>query len=192
MISEYDYLAKGSWGPGASDQLDRLGVRWLISDKPFAGLPLVAAVPGYYVYERPSSLSAFWTFDPKTGTRARAPVEAVEWGENAVTVKLCTIAAGEELVFAQPSFPGWVAFVDGKKVQLGEQEIFSALPVTGPMHDVTFSYRPQLWPWVGTSLAGCLVAGLAALSWAFPYRMATVAARASAWSRRSGLAYLMR
>jgi hypothetical protein len=190
LISEFAYRSQG-WDPGASDQLNRLGVRWVISDKLIRELPLIEQGLGYFIFERPGALSVFWMLDPNTGTRTPAPVEAVQWGENKVDIRLGPVEAGRKLVFAQPSYPGWVAFADGGKMTIEKEEIFPAIAVTGATRNVTFAYRPLLWPWIGVSLTCVLFAALAALSWAYPRRMTPLVGRMSALSKRTGLARIL-
>jgi hypothetical protein len=192
LISEFDYISRGGWGPGASDSLDRLGVRWVVSEKPIEGLISVGQGPGYFLYERPGSLSAFWTLDPATGTRERAPVEAVEWGANSVKVRLGSIAPGHKLVFAQPAYPGFVAYAGESRVAIGREEIFPAITLDGTVREVTFAYRPVLWPWIALFVVSALVLAAAALSWAYPSAMRPVAQRASRIADRVGIGRVLR
>lgn len=191
LVSEFDYIARGGWGPGASDALDRLGVRWVVSDKPIDGLTSIGQGPGYFLYERPGPLSAFWTLDAATGVRERAPVEAIEWGENSVKVRLGSIAPGRKLVFAQPAYPGFVAYAGENKVGIGREEIFMAITLDGVVREVTFAYRPKLGPWVAISVVSALVLAAAALSWAYPRAMGSVAQRASRIAGRLGIARVL-
>jgi hypothetical protein len=192
LISEFDYISRGGWGPGASDSLDRLGIRWVVSEKPIEGLISVGQGPGYFLYERPGSLSAFWTLDPATGTRERAPVEAVEWGANSVKVRLGSIAPGHKLVFAQPAYPGFVAYADESRVAIGREEIFPAITLDGAVREVTFAYRPVLWPWIALFVVSALLLAAAALSWAYPSAMRPVTQRASRIADRLGIGRVLR
>ena len=143
LVPLFDYLSRG-WGPVVSTELDRLGVRWIASDHPIEGLKLSGQGSGYWLYERPNALSVLWTRGPGPNQRARAPVTAVQWGRNAVRFTLASLPAGTRLVFAQPAYPGWKAWVDGRKAQIGKEEIFSAVTLPANAKTVEFAYRPSV------------------------------------------------
>ncbi len=154
MVSLYDFLSRG-WGPGASMPLDRLGVRWVISDHPIDGLILREQGPGYRVYERPGSLSVLWTL-AADGARRRAPVTGARWRGDSVGFDLAPLPVATTLVFAQPWYPGWRASVDGRATAIGHEEIFSAIALPPGSRHVVFAYRPDLRPAAALTLAACL------------------------------------
>ena len=148
LTSLFDYVSPG-WDPASSTQLDRLGVRWVISDHAIDGLALRAQGPGFRIYERPHALSVLWIKGAGNDRRA-APVEQARWRPNAVSFEIAPLPAGTRLVFAQPAYPGWVALVDGRPVASGREEIFAAITLPAGAREITFAYRPSL-------LAGKLV-----------------------------------
>ncbi len=155
LVPLFDLLSR-NWGPVASPGLDRLGVRWVVSDHPIDELPLVEQGRGYRIYERPGALSVLW-IDGIAGTPPRrAPVRAADWTSNRVRFSLQPLPAGTRLVFAQPFYPGWQARVDGHRVAIGHDDIFPAVVVPAGARVLEFAYRPSL-------LAGKLLTAFATL-----------------------------
>lgn len=154
LVPLFDFLSLG-WGPAASMPLDRLGVRWVVSDHPIDGLALRAQGPGYRIYERPGSLSVLWTL-AADGTRRRAPVTGARWGANEVAFQLAPLPRSTRLVFAQPVYPGWQASVDGHATTIDREEIFSAIALPPGSRAVVFAYRPDLRPAGALTLAALL------------------------------------
>ncbi len=143
LVPLFDDLSR-NWGPVVSPGLDRLGVRWLVSDHPIDGLPLVGQGRGYRIYERPGALSVLW-IDATAGTPPRrAPVLAADWTANRVRFTLRPLPAGTRLVFAQPSYPGWQARVDGRRIATGREDIFPAVVLPAGARVLEFAYRPSL------------------------------------------------
>ncbi len=143
LVPLFDDLSR-NWGPVASPGLDRLGVRWLLSDHPIDGLPLVEQGPGYRIYERPGALSVLWIDGTGDTPPRRAPVLAADWTANRVRFTLQPLPAGTRLVFAQPSYPGWQARVDGRRTVTGREDIFPAVVLPAGARVLEFAYRPSL------------------------------------------------
>ncbi len=154
LVPLFDLLSR-NWGPAASPGLDRLGVRWVVSDHPIDGLPLVEQGRGYRIYERPGALSVLW-IDGTADAPRRAPVRAADWTSNRVRFSLQPLPADTRMVFAQPFYPGWQARVDGHRVAIGRDDIFPAVVVPAGAHMLEFAYRPSL-------LAGKLLTAFATL-----------------------------
>ncbi len=142
LVPLFDLLSR-NWGPVASPGLDRLGVRWLLSDHPIDGLPLVGQGPGYRIYERPGARAVLWRA-ATGGPPRRAPVRAADWTPNRVCFTLRPLPAGTRLVFAQPFYPGWQARVDGRRVAIGRDDIFPAVVLPAGARVLEFAYRPPL------------------------------------------------
>ncbi len=155
LVPLFDYLSR-DWGPVASPGLDRLGVRWLVSDHSIDGLPLVEQGRNYRIYQRPGALSVLWIEGTGGTPPRRAPVLAVDWTTNRVRFTLSPLPSGTRLVFAQPAYPGWQARVDGRRVALGREDIFPAVVLPTQARVLEFAYRPPL-------LAGKLLTTLAVL-----------------------------
>ena len=164
LVSLFDYISPG-WGPVQSTQLDRLGVRWLVSDHPIDGLPLRAHGTGYRIYERPGSLSVLWIRQAGPDARRPAPVEHARWEPDRVSFDIGALPAGTRLVFAQPSYPGWRAWVDGRAVALEREEIFPAIVLPANAHQIVFAYRPTLRAGKLVTLVCCLILAAAVAGW---------------------------
>lgn len=141
LQSFFDFLSQ-DWTYATSQSLDELGARWVLSGKPLDGMALVERGDGYYLYERPTRLSVLWA--EHDGVRERVPVERVQWQDNRVTFWLGPDEASRQVVFAQPVYPGWEAFVDQKPAALDRKDIFMAVDVPGGTHEIEFIYRPRL------------------------------------------------
>ena len=175
LVPLFDVLSR-DWGPVASPGLDRLGVRWLVSDHPIAGLPLVEQGRGYRIYQRPGALSVLW-IDGKGAPPRRAPVLAADWVNDRVRFTLSPLPAGTRLVFAQPAYPGWQARVDGSRVAIGREDIFPAIVLPATARVLEFAYRPSLLAGkLLTALAGLILLGSVAAS-----RIAFRSRSLSAW-----------
>ncbi len=164
LVAVFDDLSR-NWGPVVSPGLDRLGVRWLLSDHPIDGLPLVGQGRGYRIYERPGALSVLWIDGVGSAPPRRAPVLAADWSANRVRFTLRPLPAGTRLVFAQPVYPGWQARVDGRRVQIGREDIFPAVVVPAGSRVLEFAYQPSLLTAeLLTALAVLVLAGSLAAS----------------------------
>jgi len=124
-----------------SPAYDELGVRWVISDSSLEGMTLIEKGVGYYLYERPNRLSVLWT-ENKGGAREPMPVEKARWEDNDVKFRLKPDAAPHRVVFAQPIYPGWQAFVDERPVPLHQTDIFMAVDAPAGSRQIEFTYRP--------------------------------------------------
>ncbi len=155
LVPLFDLLSR-NWGPVASPGLDRLGVRWVVSDHPIDGLPLVEQGRGYRIYERPGALSVLWIDGAAGEPPRRAPVLGADWTANRVRFSLQPLPAGTRVVFAQPFYPGWQARVDGHRVAIGHDDIFPAVVLPANARVLEFAYRPSL-------LAGKLLTAFAVL-----------------------------
>jgi hypothetical protein len=99
---------------------------------------------GAILYERPHALPIFQELRPDGSYRA-FPVEKVIWEREQVTVRLH--AHGNAiLVMAQPYFPGWQAFADGRPIPLIRVDIsFPGVRLQGKEREILFRYNPKLW-----------------------------------------------
>lgn len=150
QISYFDYLC-ADWNP-ESESFRRLGMRYLVTQKPRPGLETVAKAGDIYVQERTDYLGVFYLL--QQGLPKRLDLEKVSWGENSVRLSLPAGHAGGVLVFAQPHYPGWRARVDGESRKLEKEGIFEAVRLAPSDKVVEFSYRPAwLWPSVAAALA---------------------------------------
>jgi hypothetical protein len=67
-------------------------------------------------------------------------------------------ASPQKLVFAMPFYPGWKAWVNGRRVELGRTDgVFQEadLPAgpPGSLWILDFRFRPTLWPWLALANA---------------------------------------
>jgi hypothetical protein len=155
LRSLFDFISR-DWSFATSQSFDELGVRWVLSEKPLEGMRLTDRGDKYFIYERPVRLSVLWA---ETGNiRQRASVERVRWQTNRVTFWLSSQKTAQRLVFAQPTYPGWQAFVDGKRAALQQEDIFMAVDVSAEARKIEFVYRPKV-------LAPLGLTGLALLFW---------------------------
>lgn len=139
-----------------SAPIDHLGVKWIVTNKPVENFPIVYQNDDYIIQERPTALPVFWFYDAATGKQTPAPIENIHWGQNSVQLEPHNHPAGL-LVFAQPSYPGWVAFIDNKKVKIREHGIFLAIEVPENSKSITFSYAPKLTRWLIITISAFLL-----------------------------------
>ncbi len=156
--SYYDFFSKDST---LSDKtMDLLGVRYLITDHIVSGLPLLAKSSGIYIQERRSALPIFWLLDA-SGKHERI-ASSIDWKENSARVFLLPLKKGR-LIFSQPIYPGWCAYVDGIKREITPFEIFNSIQLSKDDRVVYFIYSPSwLLPFGSVSLF-TLASGIFAL-----------------------------
>jgi hypothetical protein len=155
LRSLFDFIAK-DWTFATSRSFDELGTRWVLSERPLEKMTLINSGDGYYIYERSIRLSVLWT--EANDIQRRVPVERVRWQENRVTFWLDPEKEPKQIVFAQPTYPGWQALVDGVPAALEQKDIFMAVDVPAGARKIEFIYRPKL-------TAPLAVTGIALFLW---------------------------
>ena len=84
----------------------------------------------------------------KSGGRVPAPVEDLDWRTNSVTLRLEKHTSGS-LVFSQPVYPGWLAYVDDQPREISKYEIFTRIDLYPGDQVVRFEYSPWFFPLLG-------------------------------------------
>ena len=142
-----------------------LGIRYTIARAP--ANPSQRAVfqsrSGLNVYQDPRIADPLWAVHdaPCAGAdrlrmAARVP--------NAFAIE-ADLACPGLVVEGDPYFPGWRAWVDGKRVPIRESEgVVRAVPVEAGSHRIEFRYVPgSVWWGAGLSVIGLLTAALASV-----------------------------
>ncbi len=150
----FDFVTPALADP-MSPRQDLLGVRYVVSPVTL-GLPLVLQEGNLFLYERPLATPIFYAA-AEDSSLLPAPIERVSWGENSVTLELAGDFA-EILTFAQPNYPGWIVYVDGRRRDLLELGLFQGVRLEPGDRRVTFSYRPRLF-YVGLALGAIPICG---------------------------------
>jgi hypothetical protein len=117
-----DYYAK--WNDPASPLLDRLGVRWIVSDRELANRPLVYAGRDGFIYANPSAKPRFFSDGAEV---------AVEGNRVVVNARMHALVKS-----SVAAFPGWKANV----VLFEADGPFLAFLVPPGRHVIELSYRP--------------------------------------------------
>jgi len=159
LISYVDFIGR-DWTYSTSRSFDELGARWVVSNKPMENLRLLERGDGYFLYERPNALSVLWMKE-NSGPK-RAPVQRVSWFHNSVIFWLTPDSTPHRVIFSQPSYPSWKAYVDGKETAIGSEDIFPAVDLPLGARKIEFDYRPNLLIPILITLLG-LLCWLAAL-----------------------------
>lgn len=144
-IAYYDYLSR-SWAFG-SDEHNRLASRWYVVKKGHQGLRFA---PGgqydlayedekYLVYENPQAYPVLTVKDGDQVTAAT--VTSAVYGANRVRFHV-SVPADAVLTYAQPMYPDWRVYIDGKPSEVIQDDIFIAARITEGEHDVVFLYDP--------------------------------------------------
>ncbi len=137
--SYYDY--RSSISSLNSPKLDLMSIRYILSDEEKPALTLLGTARGIYVYERKSALPIFWNLDSQNLRRHDA-IGTPIWRDNSVSITLSHPLEGS-VVFSQPSFPGWKAFVDGRIRTINTYGIFMSIPVSPGDKLIRLSYSPN-------------------------------------------------
>jgi len=141
-LTDGEPLKQGDFEP-RTERLERLGVRYVVSAYPVGaeGLHLVGTEGDLFLYETQAWRPPAWV-EPVApeGDGNWQPAEVLSRSPNEIRVK----ASGPgELVFAEISYPGWLATVDGEEVPLDEAEgLLRSLPLEAGEHLVRLRYRP--------------------------------------------------
>jgi hypothetical protein len=128
------------------------GARYIVS-RDTLPLPNGSYVEGLYVYELPGAVG-----------RARADRAAIRWvRDEATRVEIeINASAPTSLTLADEDYPGWVASVDGRPVEIQRADrIFRRVAVPAGSHRVTFEFRPAAFR-IGLYLALAVLATCAA------------------------------
>jgi len=136
----FDYLNR-DWNLN-SGNYDKLGAKYILSNIVLDGFKEILSEDGIYLYERPNQLSVFYV---KNGDDL-SPINLsyVGWKQNSVLLKLDNSGNRTgELVFAQPVYPGWNVYVDGKKAILDTTDIFMSVKLSGAEQEIEFKYQPK-------------------------------------------------
>lgn len=176
----YDYLARatGTMGekavleqdvqvpyltPNEAGALDRLNVKYILVPQAFD--PFVAnsryhllredVSRGYRLYENTTVKPRFYFRDPANGT-----AQVTSYTPNQITLTVDAKGTGE-LLSSEVQYPGWEAFIDGKKVDITVSDgVFRTLFVLSGKHTITYLYRPTIFV-IGLGITVVTIAGLA-------------------------------
>lgn len=135
----FDYLNR-DWDL-ASVSYDKLGVKYIVSKERLEGFKEVMHRDNFYLYKRAHALPIFQMIDVN-GKIKSAKVSSIVWSENSVKFNLENSEIGQ-LFFAQPYYPGWKAYTDGKESAVSKKDIFMAIQLNGKEKNITFSYCPR-------------------------------------------------
>jgi hypothetical protein len=140
MLITYFDLLKKDWSV-SSQTLDRIAARYVVTDKPIAGLTLLSSFNGSLLYECPTVRPVFrWSGSPDhvvSGT-----IGPVRWSTMGVNVQVIT-SQPNRLAFAESQYPGWHARVNGVAAAIDPTDSFMSLTVPAGTSAVYWSY----WPW---------------------------------------------
>jgi hypothetical protein len=139
LITYFDLLSK-DWSL-SSQTLDPIAARYVVTDKPIAGLTLLSSFNGSLLYECPAVRPVFrWSSSPDR--LASDTIEPVRWQRSGVNVHVTT-SQPNELTFAESRYPGWHARVNGVAVAVYPSDNFMSVTVPAGTSAVQWSY----WPW---------------------------------------------
>ncbi|MFB3897290.1 MAG: hypothetical protein ACE14V_13395 [bacterium] len=114
----------------------------LVADGPRKIYQVKSVYPRAWVTHEPICLepdtSAIITFDAYTPNRIKLRVQSATPGE---------------LIFSELYYPGWKAYLDGKRVQIGiTDELFRSLPIPLGEHRVDWVFSPFIF-WLGLTIS---------------------------------------
>jgi hypothetical protein len=124
-------------------KLGEASVTYITSDYPLEmkDLTFLDRRGDIYLYQNPFARPRAWIEAPAEGGDAQwKQADAVDWSPNAIQIE----ARGPgRLVVSEISYPGWVAFLDGRETVLAEaQGVFRALELGPGEHQVELIFRP--------------------------------------------------
>ncbi|HEY2019248.1 MAG TPA: YfhO family protein, partial [Bryobacteraceae bacterium] len=115
---------------------------------------------GVKVYQNPGIGEPLWTVH-KFSCEGQDQLRVVSRVSNAMSIDADMACAGL-MVAGDPWYPGWRAWVDGRRVPVREYDgVLRAVPVDAGHHRVEFRYRPGSVYWgTGLTLLGLLLTGV--------------------------------
>jgi hypothetical protein len=138
------------------------GVQFYVGRKPAnpQQIEVFQSRTGLRVYRNPGIQEPLWA-EHHTPCGATDRLRLVSRAPNASTIDADLGCVGR-VVAGDPWFPGWRAWVDGKRVRIQEYEgVLRAVPVAAGHHRVEFQYRPGPVYWGGAlSVMGLALGGL--------------------------------
>jgi len=141
------------------------GIRYRVARTPAnpAQEEVFASRSGLKVYRDPRIAEPLWTVHPAPcGTADQLHV--VTRLPDVFSIDADVGCAGR-LVVGDPWFPGWRAWVDGKRVRIQEAEgVVRAIPIEAGRHRVEFRFRPGSVYW-GAGLSGVGLLVVAYVRW---------------------------
>jgi hypothetical protein len=151
----FQYLSR-DWKPGSAI-FDRLGAKYIVSQKPLQDFRQVLMAEGFYVYERDRPLPVMQLLTNQQQLKP-AQVSAVKWSQNSVAFTIENSEPGQ-LLFAQPYYPGWRVYVDGQARSVIRSDVLMAVQLSGNEKRVVWVYSPY-WVWVGLGTFILVLGGL--------------------------------
>ena len=138
------------------------GVQFYVGRKPAnpRQIELFQSRTGLKVFRNPGIQEPLWA-EHDTPCGAADRLRVVSRVPNAMVID-AGLGCGGRVVAGDPWFPGWCAWVDGKRVRIQEYAgVVRAVPVAAGRHRIEFYYRPGSVYWgAGLSALGILLAGL--------------------------------
>ena len=132
-------------------EMRALSVRYYLTTRDLGAAHLAASKGPLKVYEEPSA-------GPAAFLEGGAPVPVQEGGPE---LRRALAPSAGRLVLAQPAYPGWSAWIDGRREPVENwQGFLSAVDVPGPA-TVALRFRPTFWPGLVLASAAAWVAAAA-------------------------------
>jgi len=134
--------------PSAGEAIDRLNIKYIMVPPdydPFSGNARYTLLRDdyadrYRLYENTTVLPRFYLTDRSCGT----PVVS-RYTPNAISLSVTT-GCDTTLHSSEVWYPGWDAYVDGKKVHMNkENNLFRTIFVSSGKHMVEFRYSPRIY-----------------------------------------------
>jgi len=139
MLISYCDLLSRDWS-FSSQALDQIGARYVVTDKPTAGLTLLPSFNGLSLYERPRARAIFhWS--GSLDQVALYTIRSVRWQKNGVELEVTTNQPAK-LTFAESHYPGWHVRINGISTAIHPGNTFMSVTVPAGVSTVQWSYRP--------------------------------------------------
>jgi hypothetical protein len=140
MLVAYFDLLNRDWS-FASQGLDQVGARYVVTDKPSDALTLLSSFDGLLLYERPTARGVFrWSGSLEQA--ASDTIGPVKWQRNGVNLEIATNQPSK-LTFAESNYPGWHVRINGLATPIDSPwPHFMSVTVPSGTNTVQWSYHP--------------------------------------------------
>lgn len=156
----FDFLCR-DWNINAKTW-DMLNVKYIVTKNRIQGLELIKhdQSSDIFVYKRKNFKQKVYFESP---TSKDESAEIISYSNNLIEYSV-NAASKRTLVFSEIYYPGWKAYVDGKRVVISKNDIFRSIDVPPGKHTVIMVYKPISFR-IGVliSLGTLIVCGLLAV-----------------------------
>jgi hypothetical protein len=142
QIAYFDLLNQ-DWRPSGKTY-SKLGLKYVVSKEAIPDFIKLDELEGLQLWERTDAAGVF-QLDEGAGYET-ARLDSLKYTENGLVLRLKSHKGGT-LSLGQPTYPGWIAKIDGKETNLIKKDGIMTLLLHADAQEISILYCPKwLWP----------------------------------------------